>query len=363
MDVNSRTDEDRKRRKEARRAERKARKRRNEAESYVLWEFGQNRTDILCRSSPIVTQDIAAHPPLLEEDITELPYAASVHGVPREYNIGQIRPSRCVSNGPPLFHAIRATRCDGQDLADALIPDNYAPPVDALLACLPARPRSRKDGLGASGWENRMQQWKQTIPSDDIRSGDAVPAIIQPLPGAPPLILSVPDLKIPLIPSQDVKDDLLRNESATTVDLINAPADLPKNQDVPEILLDEVPTRNRDQLICNDNIPKEKDIRNAARGIKRDWETDLPIDAETRHDSESGNKLPPLDGIRSVEPLAGKEEPPNQYRLYGHIMLDEILEDAFRNGSIAEDHRSLHRDDLHDEIAGNRRSYTSRTDV
>lgn len=187
--------------------------------------------------------------------------------------------------------------------------------------------------------------------------------IIQPLPGALPLVPGVPDVKIPLIPSQDVKDDLPRNESATTGDLINTPADLPKNQDVREILLDEVPTRNRDQLICNDNLPKEKDIRNYALEIKRDWETDLPIDAETRHDTESGNKLAPLDGMRSVEPLAGKEEPPNQHRLYGHIMLDEILEDAFRIDSIAEDHRSLHRDDLHDEIAGNRRSYTSRTDV
>lgn len=124
----------------------------------------------MCGSRPIVTQDTLTHPPILEEDITELPYAASVHDVPGEYDIGAIvSQDTLLSRNHSLSSSVRRDASslpqhnEGQDLADALVPDNRAPIADTFSS----RPRTRKDGLGATGWEDRMQQWKQDIPGED----------------------------------------------------------------------------------------------------------------------------------------------------------------------------------------------------
>lgn len=115
-----------------------------------------------------MTQIIPEYPPLVEEDITELPYA--IHDVPGEYDIGQIihldaSPAVVRKATTSTSHNFSSPprNDDEQDLADALVPDNYAPLADTL----PSRPRSRKDGLGASGWEDRMQQWTQDIPREN----------------------------------------------------------------------------------------------------------------------------------------------------------------------------------------------------
>lgn len=124
----------------------------------------------MCGSRPIVTQDTLTHPPILEEDITELPYAASVHDVPGEYDIGAIvSQDTLLSRNHSLSSSVRRDASslpqhnEGQDLADALVQDNRAPIADTFSS----RPRTRKDGLGATGWEDRMQQWKQDIPGED----------------------------------------------------------------------------------------------------------------------------------------------------------------------------------------------------
>lgn len=122
------------------------------------------------RPRPIVTQHAATHPPLVEEDITELPYAASAHLPPVEYDIGQIiQPHSLPPHNrpaPPLAPhdgPLLPRRDNEQDLADVSVIENGATRPDTLQA----RPRSRKDGFGGEGWKDRMQQWTQAVSTDE----------------------------------------------------------------------------------------------------------------------------------------------------------------------------------------------------
>lgn len=159
-------------------------------------------------------------------------------------------------------------------------------------------------------------------------------------------MVDVPAVAIPFTLVEDSKNHSLRSDIAADGDMLDLPTDLSKNQDVREVLVDEVSTRNRNQLVDIDNMPKEQEIRQDTRETEQDREAGLSLDADIRHDSECRNKSPRLDGLRSVEKPAGKEEQLIQDRLYGQVMHDEIPEDRFRSRSIAEDHRSMQRDDL-----------------
>jgi hypothetical protein len=122
------------------------------------------------RPRPIATQHAATHPPLVEEDITELPYAASAHLAPVEYDIGQIvQPhslpfhNRLPRRPTPHDVSLLPRSNDKQDLADVSVIENGATRPDTLQP----RPRSRKNGFGGEGWKDRMQQWTQAVPRDE----------------------------------------------------------------------------------------------------------------------------------------------------------------------------------------------------
>jgi hypothetical protein len=134
--------------------------------------IGMGLADVSYRSGPVpaVTQNISSHPPLVEEDITELPYAASAHLAPVEYDIGQIiqphsLPFHNRPAPPPTFHdgLLLPRSTDEQDLADVSVIATDPTHLDTLQA----RPRSRKDGFGGEGWKDRMQQWTQAVPTDE----------------------------------------------------------------------------------------------------------------------------------------------------------------------------------------------------
>lgn len=155
------------------------------------------------------------------------------------------------------------------------------------------------------------------------------------------------ELPVVVTPTNNSENVILRS-NIPDEDLSDLPTDLSKNQDMREVLVDEVSTRNRNQLVNIDSTPEKQDTSNYTREPKRDRETDLPINSDTRHGAVSRNKSTRLDGFHSVDTPAEKEERPNQDRLYGQVMHDEILEDTFRSHSIAEDHRTMQGDDMHE---------------
>lgn len=179
MDQDSRTDGDKKRRKEARRAEKRARKRVDgRRPSYVLLSVLSTLVLIPChRINPLLKLDEVngRDSPPLEADVTELPYAALTADVVEEQhgNAAVVRREE----SPTVVRSIHLPQHDSpcppqppqpaeQDLADALVCQESAPLAPLLVNTLEARPRTRKDGLGAAGWNDRMQDWKQSLPGN-----------------------------------------------------------------------------------------------------------------------------------------------------------------------------------------------------
>lgn len=182
-------------------------------------------------------------------------------------------------------------------------------------------------------------------------SADVVPAVVKPLPGAPPLVVSVADVPILATPSAHGKLEPSRDEYAA----VDMPTDLPlpKGQDVPRIMVDEIAPRNQEHLMIRDDVSREPSIPDGLRYTKQDGEADPQVDVEdTRDDLQSGSHST-RSKDRTVKELAEEEQRSNRDRLYGQVMQNEIHEDTFGN-SMAEDTRFLHRDDVHDaNIADN----------